>query len=80
MSGNDQAGQAGEVYFASLLSPGVFYWLADLVWPIPPHCSSSLMVTGRPGTSNTFNGSVRDGRGTVKKRRGSLLRLAYAPT
>ncbi len=55
-----QAG-AGEVYFASLLSPGVFYWLADLVWPIPHHCSSSLM-TGRPGTSNTFNGSVRGGQ------------------
>ncbi len=31
VSGNDQAGRAGEVYFASLLSPGVFYWLADLV-------------------------------------------------
>lgn len=60
VSGNDQAGRAGEVYFASLLSPGVFYWLADLVWPIPHHCSSSLM-TGRPGTSNTFNGSVRGG-------------------
>lgn len=65
MSGNDQAVRAGEVYFASLLSPGVFYWLADLVWPIPHHCSSSLM-TARPGTSNTSNGSDRDGKGTVK--------------